>query len=66
MRLFSIPAKRKPPAAVRPEAGGPAEVVSITNRRIEITVEREWTQSVEAGRPVEDDPSPADQPKELS
>jgi hypothetical protein len=31
---------------VRPEAQGPAEVVSITTRRIEITVEREWSQAI--------------------
>ena len=45
MKLFSI-ARRKPPATVRPEATAPAEVVSITTRRIEITVEREWSQAV--------------------
>jgi len=43
MRLFTFP-KRKPPATVRPEAKAPAEVLSINTRRIEITVEREWTE----------------------
>ncbi len=50
MSLFSIPANRKPPATVRPEAKGPADVVSITTRRIEITVEREWSHAVVPGQ----------------
>jgi len=55
VRLFSTPAKRKPPAPVRPEANAPAEAVSITTRRIEITVEREWSQAV---IPAQESPAP--------
>jgi hypothetical protein len=56
MRLFSRPT-RKTAASMTRLPPAPAELASITTRRIEITVEREWSEAV---FPARQDDVPAD------
>jgi hypothetical protein len=64
MRLFSRPTHKIPDGMnLRPRT--PAEAASITTRRIEITVEREWSQVVARPQAADTHIPPSRPDKEL-
>jgi hypothetical protein len=64
MRLFSRPTG-KSPASVTPLPAAPAEAAATVTRRIEITVEREWSQVIGRSQAADDNTPQARAQKEL-